>query len=532
MFAKLAGMSAIALLLGIVPVAEAAQGPQPNICVRSCWGARAPRANCIANMATLNRAVIHHTAGNEYASTGLESSKSYMRSIQNYHIDTRGWCDIAYHFLVDKYGNIFEGRWNSWSGLPQGSHDGVNINSFGFTWMGWFHPDKPGGADVPTTAMRNSLYDVIAWRMPSSWSPYGGGTYNARSCGWLTTHRDANPTACPGDLAYGYIGANQNAGEARDGVNARKNGTPPPAPSAWAFSASGEGWFSGNSLTPQIWTGDGWPGVLYADQTGNDAYMFGPMTSFAGGADASINVRVMPQAGNSASHDMQAFWSTTVEPNMDGTKMTPTVSYTKQNDWIQLNLNASNAKWSGKTISQLRLDYDGISKGSRWILDSVITQTTPKYWFGAGATGWTLGGGMANLGWISDATWPGCIYADQVGNDAGLFSPENLGYRGGANDQIVIRLYTQAANSSSHDIQIFWKTFWDPTWTEAKSRYQTYTLANDTWSIITIPVGANPNWSANDYIMQLRLDMDNVSKGGRWIIDYVAISQTTSSLLP
>ncbi|MFN7141867.1 MAG: N-acetylmuramoyl-L-alanine amidase, partial [Limisphaerales bacterium] len=162
-----------ALFLLSIASLFAAKGPQPTICNRACWVAR--DTSCTATNSALTRAIIHHTAGSEYASTGLESSKSYMRNIQNYHMETRGWCDIAYHFLVDKYGNIFEGRKHSMTGMPRGTHDGNNVNSFGFTAMGWYHPDKPGGADQPTTALMNSLYDVIAWRMPADWSPYGSG---------------------------------------------------------------------------------------------------------------------------------------------------------------------------------------------------------------------------------------------------------------------------------------------------------------------------------------------------------------------
>ena len=33
-----------------------------------------------------------------------------MRNIQAYHVDMLHYCDIAYNFLVDRYGQIFEGR--------------------------------------------------------------------------------------------------------------------------------------------------------------------------------------------------------------------------------------------------------------------------------------------------------------------------------------------------------------------------------------------------------------------------------------
>ena len=52
--------------------------------------------------------IVHHTAGsNDYAP---EDSAGIVRSIYAYHTRTLGWCDIAYNALVDKYGQVFEGR--------------------------------------------------------------------------------------------------------------------------------------------------------------------------------------------------------------------------------------------------------------------------------------------------------------------------------------------------------------------------------------------------------------------------------------
>src|SRR5688500_2555779 len=101
-------------LLGALNLeAQTTPGPQPNICNRGCWAARAP--NCGLTMSSaLTRAIVHHTAAaSDWNTTSLETSKGKIRGIQNYHMDTQGWCDIGYHFLVDKLGNIFEGRANS-----------------------------------------------------------------------------------------------------------------------------------------------------------------------------------------------------------------------------------------------------------------------------------------------------------------------------------------------------------------------------------------------------------------------------------
>ena len=52
------------------------------------------------------KVVIHHTAtSNTYTDGAAE-----VRAIYTYHTRTLGWGDIGYNALVDKYGNIYEGR--------------------------------------------------------------------------------------------------------------------------------------------------------------------------------------------------------------------------------------------------------------------------------------------------------------------------------------------------------------------------------------------------------------------------------------
>ncbi len=199
--------------------AEAAKGPQPSICTRSCWSARAS-TGCSSTIAALTRAIIHHTAVATDYSTSLTTSKAKVRGIQNYHIDSNGWCDIGYHFVVDAAGNIFEGRVGSMTSLIRGAHDGNNTDSFGFNLMGNFETQNPSAVG------RDALYDVIAWRMPSIWSPYGSGSYNGNTVGYLDGHNKVKATACPGSNFYNpYITGTFSGGEARNGVNCRKNGS-------------------------------------------------------------------------------------------------------------------------------------------------------------------------------------------------------------------------------------------------------------------------------------------------------------------
>src|SRR5688572_17866885 len=136
MISSLSARALISAFLALASAAAFAAGsaPKPTICSRSCWGARAPSGG-ISSMSGLSRAIVHHSAGAEYNTGGLEDSKADVRGIQNYQMNSNGWPDVGYHFLIDKYGNVFEGRSGSMSGLPRGAHDADNSNSFGFCCM-------------------------------------------------------------------------------------------------------------------------------------------------------------------------------------------------------------------------------------------------------------------------------------------------------------------------------------------------------------------------------------------------------------
>jgi hypothetical protein len=223
-------------------VFAAGNATQPSICSRSCWGARAPQST-IYQMSGLNRAVIHHTANPaDYDTSSQSESAALVRAIQNLHMDTNGWADIGYHFLVDKLGNRFEGRYTSLTQKPQGAHDAVNYNSFGFNVMGYMHSPYN---QQPTTAQRQALYDLIAWKIPDPFTGYGSGTYNGSTVGYICGHRDVGQTACPGDLMYQYIGTNFYGGEARNEVNRRIAGVSVIVDNASSnFSASSNWWTS------------------------------------------------------------------------------------------------------------------------------------------------------------------------------------------------------------------------------------------------------------------------------------------------
>ncbi len=77
---------------------------------REEWGARAPNAVSYTDD-YLPYMFIHHTVTSECSN--FDDCAEQMRIIQNYHMDSNGWSDIGYSFLVGGDGKIYEGRgWN------------------------------------------------------------------------------------------------------------------------------------------------------------------------------------------------------------------------------------------------------------------------------------------------------------------------------------------------------------------------------------------------------------------------------------
>src|SRR5690606_27710957 len=93
-------------------VARAAQAVPtdggPPIITRAQWGGDGLRLRGRPEYGSVQLAFVHHTVNaNDYAP---EDSAGIVLAVAKYHISGNGWNDIGYNFLVDKYGQIFEGR--------------------------------------------------------------------------------------------------------------------------------------------------------------------------------------------------------------------------------------------------------------------------------------------------------------------------------------------------------------------------------------------------------------------------------------
>lgn len=212
-----------------LPTAVTAPGVPPNVISRGQWGAdEAMRCGAPRYDAGVRAGIVHHTAGsNDYAP---QDSAAIVRSIYAYHTRTLGWCDIAYNALVDKYGQVFEGRAGGIDRPVEGSHTGgFNTDTWGVAMIGNFD------AVPPTPIQLRNTGRLLGWRLGLDHvDPRGtvvltsaGGSFThfprgaAPTLPSIFTHRDVGNTECPGNAAYAAMG------ELRD-IAARFNAPPSP----------------------------------------------------------------------------------------------------------------------------------------------------------------------------------------------------------------------------------------------------------------------------------------------------------------
>lgn len=188
-----------------------ASPPKPRIISRAAWGADESIRRCCPRYASETKIVfIHHTAtGNSYSQG---ESAQLVRAIYAYHVQTLGWDDIGYNLLVDRYGQVFEGRAGGAHRSVIGAHArGFNTGSSGIAVLGTFSDTKP--PDVAADALKW----VTAWRMDQDHiDPLGGTTMTSGgssrypagakvSLKTISGHRDVGETDCPGGMLYGAL---------------------------------------------------------------------------------------------------------------------------------------------------------------------------------------------------------------------------------------------------------------------------------------------------------------------------------------
>ncbi|WP_169701776.1 N-acetylmuramoyl-L-alanine amidase [Janibacter terrae] len=194
---------------------------RPTVHTRAEWGADESIRKGEPDYGEVRGAVVHHTAGiNTYSKDDVPQ---ILRGIYDFHVNGRGWNDIGYNVLVDKWGRLWEGRAGGLDRAVIGAHArGVNSQTFGISAMGDYD------VTAAPTAMVTGIERFMAWKLgrhhvdPTAKATIGGV--------WRPTvlgHRNVGQTACPGRYLQSKLsGIRTNAKERQSSAFYRPSTSP------------------------------------------------------------------------------------------------------------------------------------------------------------------------------------------------------------------------------------------------------------------------------------------------------------------
>lgn len=188
---------------------------------RSEWGARRPD---YVTPFTPSFGTTCHWEGPGMPDFTHSACASYVRGIQNFHMDSRGWSDIAYTAVVCPHGYVFEGRWIGKRTGANGTNVGNNT-AYAVCYLG-------GEGDPYTAAASRAMHDTTTHLR-----------LHGKAGAGVNCHRDWKATACPGNVICGKVKAGAYSKNATDSTPAPK----PPTNTEEIIMRSLIQWFRGVS---------------------------------------------------------------------------------------------------------------------------------------------------------------------------------------------------------------------------------------------------------------------------------------------
>lgn len=266
-------------------------GLAERLVTRKQWGAERP----------VSRTVLHSPRGNTVHYEGPQMGTpdhgrcpQLVHGIQRFHMETRGWADIAYTSVFCPHGSIFEGRWLGVRTAAQGTNQGNNAH-YAHCYLG-------GKGDPVTREAEAALIDVLRFFRAN-----GSGNE-------LRTHRSWKATECPGEELIRFVEKAKPDG----GGMLRPSVSTPGVPGAVGFAVrpGGGGWviaedggvfqagagFFGSGLgttSDRVVGGAGTPsgeGYWLVDEVGH-VVAFGDAQHFGPDAALQLNKPIVGMAG-------------------------------------------------------------------------------------------------------------------------------------------------------------------------------------------------------------------------------------------
>lgn len=247
------------------PLSQASAAPgMPPIITRAQWGAdesmrnRGPIYSSVVKVG-----FVHHTVSSSTYSA--DQAAAQVRNLYAWYTEGLKYSDMAYNFLVDRFGRLYEGRYGGMDKPVVGGHTaGLNNDSFAVSAMGNFEEFNPSAGDM--AAIKESIAKLMAWKLGLSNRDPGGkdtllsnGSLNSgfweagetATLNRVSGHKDAGNTACPGKYLYAQVPAiraraaaifkNGGGGGGGGTVDIPDLITPNPVTNEFNFRGSGNG---------------------------------------------------------------------------------------------------------------------------------------------------------------------------------------------------------------------------------------------------------------------------------------------------
>jgi len=159
---------------------------------RAAWADAQPMTHLLDPMGTPTRITVHHE-GDFAGITSDAQVCGHLRAIRAHQIKSKsrgglGAGDIAYTFVIDQKGHIWEGRPIQYQGAHAGNFH-LNQGNIGICLLGDFNHQH-----VPW-AQKESLRKLLSMLMRRYSIPSGR----------IYTHRELKPTECPGKHLQAYM---------------------------------------------------------------------------------------------------------------------------------------------------------------------------------------------------------------------------------------------------------------------------------------------------------------------------------------
>jgi hypothetical protein len=193
---------------------------------RSTWATNRPPKGPLS-AEEVRYLIVHHSAS-QNGHSGADAP-GILRGFYDYHTSAeKGWNDIAYNFLIDADGGVWEGRAGSLDGPVAADATGGNQ---GFSQLVCLIGDF--NAAQPSPAALSSMVATLAWladrysvpTAPGSQVTFASRGSNRHPAGasvttpTITGHRTMSQTTCPGDNLNAYV-----VGELMADVTATRGG--------------------------------------------------------------------------------------------------------------------------------------------------------------------------------------------------------------------------------------------------------------------------------------------------------------------